>query len=321
MVKLKQAKDLVLNATKATISGVFPKNKYSIFLWGPPGIGKTALVEWVAAKLGIPVITVMAVTMESVDFRGIPFVMTNYVIDLDGNLIRIRRRGEINSMIELASLVTAEIQKTRAGLKLKEDFLSEVTVLEEMKVISTVEQTTWAIPTFFPIEADMETGILFLDDMSNADPSVQICCNQLLQFGELAGHKMPPKWTVIGAGNRLSDRSRVMSMPASTSSRIINVDVMPDYLSWRDWAIHDGAIHPYIISYLQSTANNDSTVCEALFEFDPAELFQSSGKETRLGLSYVDRSYPCPRTWETLSNSMKHVYPFKKNGARSGSPS
>jgi hypothetical protein len=44
------------------------------FLWGKPGIGKTAIVRKVAKRMKLPVIEVRAAERDPVDLRGIPFV-------------------------------------------------------------------------------------------------------------------------------------------------------------------------------------------------------------------------------------------------------
>lgn len=45
-----------------------------MFLWGPPGIGKSQIVAQVAADLNLPLIDVRAVLLDPVDLRGVPSV-------------------------------------------------------------------------------------------------------------------------------------------------------------------------------------------------------------------------------------------------------
>ena len=49
------------------------KNKRPVFLWGPPGIGKSELVADLAAELGGHMIDLRLGQMEPTDIRGIPF--------------------------------------------------------------------------------------------------------------------------------------------------------------------------------------------------------------------------------------------------------
>lgn len=45
-----------------------------IYLWGPPGIGKSDLIAQIAKKLGMDVIDVRAVLLDPVDLRGLPAI-------------------------------------------------------------------------------------------------------------------------------------------------------------------------------------------------------------------------------------------------------
>ncbi|MGE4543268.1 MAG: AAA family ATPase [Pedobacter sp.] len=45
-----------------------------MFLWGPPGIGKSQIVAQVAAELNLPLIDIRAVLLDPVDLRGVPSV-------------------------------------------------------------------------------------------------------------------------------------------------------------------------------------------------------------------------------------------------------
>lgn len=48
--------------------------KRPLFLWGPPGVGKSCLVRSAAAELGLDLIDVRAVLLDPVDLRGLPAV-------------------------------------------------------------------------------------------------------------------------------------------------------------------------------------------------------------------------------------------------------
>ncbi|MCX7897685.1 MAG: MoxR family ATPase [Rhodocyclaceae bacterium] len=50
-----------------------------VMLWGPPGIGKSQIVQQVAARHGVPVIDIRLSQLEPSDLRGIPFRVDNRV--------------------------------------------------------------------------------------------------------------------------------------------------------------------------------------------------------------------------------------------------
>lgn len=63
-VNTKQARKSILKCFKA---------KRPLFLWGPPGIGKSELVESIATEMGGHMIDLRLAQMEPTDLRGIPF--------------------------------------------------------------------------------------------------------------------------------------------------------------------------------------------------------------------------------------------------------
>lgn len=48
--------------------------KQPVFLWGPPGVGKSRVVSQVADRLGMELIDVRAVLLDPVDLRGLPHI-------------------------------------------------------------------------------------------------------------------------------------------------------------------------------------------------------------------------------------------------------
>ena len=53
---------------------------WAVFLWGPPGVGKSAVVRSVAEKHGLPVLDLRASLLDPTDLRGIPAVQNGEAI-------------------------------------------------------------------------------------------------------------------------------------------------------------------------------------------------------------------------------------------------
>jgi hypothetical protein len=45
-----------------------------VFLWGPPGVGKSAMIRWLAKELGIDLIDLRLALLNPVDLRGFPWL-------------------------------------------------------------------------------------------------------------------------------------------------------------------------------------------------------------------------------------------------------
>ena len=61
----------------------------------------------------------------------------------------------------------------------------------------------WAPPAFLPRDG---TGILFLDELNSAPPSVQASAYQLILDRKVGEYELPDGWAIVSAGNRESDR-------------------------------------------------------------------------------------------------------------------
>ena len=70
-VTIKTAKSILSTLVQQRLN---EKNPPPVFLWGPPGVGKSDITRQVAKEKGIDVIDVRLGQMDAVDMRGIPYV-------------------------------------------------------------------------------------------------------------------------------------------------------------------------------------------------------------------------------------------------------
>ena len=57
-----------------SLKAVVVRERQPVFIWGSPGIGKSAVVQQLAVDLGIPLRDIRALLLDPVDLRGLPFV-------------------------------------------------------------------------------------------------------------------------------------------------------------------------------------------------------------------------------------------------------
>ncbi|MEE9318825.1 MAG: MoxR family ATPase [Granulosicoccus sp.] len=185
-----------------------------VMLWGPPGVGKSELVQQSAQRHSVTVVDIRLSQMEPSDLRGIPF-----------------RQNE------------------------------------------TVE---WAIPALLPdVSRHGENGILFLDEITSAVPSVSAAAYQLILDRRLGEYTVPDGWSVFAAGNRLGDRGVTYAMPAPLANRFSHYTVDLNLDDWIAWA-YQHEVDERIIGFLRFRP-------DLLFQFDH-------------GQSPV--AFPSPRSWE-----------------------
>jgi len=140
----------------------------------------------------------------------------------------------------------------------------------------------WAKPSFLPKEDDTSEGILFLDEINTAPPSVQASAYQLVLDRKVGDYTLPKGWSIISAGNRESDRGVVYKMPPPLANRFVHFEMEVDFDDWKYWA-YKNAIEPSIISFLSYDK-------DMLFQFDPTT---------------TQKGFATPRSWEFVDTILK----------------
>ncbi len=141
----------------------------------------------------------------------------------------------------------------------------------------------WAIPAMLPDPArhGME-GILFLDEITSAAPTVSAAAYQLILDRRLGEYQVPPGWAIFAAGNRQGDRGVTYSMPAPLANRFSHFEVETHLDDWVAWAYANN-IDERIIAFLRFRP-------ERLFDFDP---------------THNPVAFPSPRSWEFAHRALQ----------------
>ena len=125
-------------------------------------------------------------------------------------------------------------------------------------------------------------GILLLDELVQAVPTMQGIAQQLLVARRLGEYELPDGWMVMGLGNRKEDHASVFEMPAQVENRFRHYLITPSLTDWQRWAFRTDAIHDHILAFLN---------------FRP-ELLHKYDRDSR--------SWPSPRTWHMASDDYRH---------------
>jgi hypothetical protein len=141
----------------------------------------------------------------------------------------------------------------------------------------------WAIPAMLPDrQRHGEAGILFLDEITSAPPSVSAAAYQLILDRKLGAYQVPAGWAIFAAGNRQGDRGVTYAMPAPLANRFSHFEVEAHLEDWVAWAYVNG-IDGRLIGFLRFRP-------ELLFEFDPARN---------------PTAFPTPRSWEFAHRALQ----------------
>ncbi len=145
------------------------------------------------------------------------------------------------------------------------------------------DKVEWAVPAMLP-DADSHgpVGILFLDEINAAAPSVSAAAYQLILDRRLGNYQVPPGWAIFAAGNRQGDRGVTYAMPAPLANRFSHYEVDLNLDDWVAWAFANG-IDERIIGFLRFRP-------ELLFDYDPA---------------HNPVAFPSPRSWEFAHRALQ----------------
>ena len=145
------------------------------------------------------------------------------------------------------------------------------------------ELVEWAIPAMLPNgERHGPQGILFLDEITSAAPTVSAAAYQLILDRRLGAYRIPDGWAIFAAGNRQGDRGVTFTMPAPLANRFAHFELEVNLDDWVAWA-YANRIDERIIAFLRFRP-------ELLFDFDPA---------------HNPVAFPSPRSWEFAHRALQ----------------
>ena len=148
------------------------------------------------------------------------------------------------------------------------------------RVDSRVE---WAVPAMLPdVKRHGPEGVLFLDEITSAPPSVSAAAYQLILDRRLGAYEVPDGWAIFAAGNRQGDRGVTYTMPAPLANRFSHFEIEANLDDWVSWAYENG-IDERLIGFLRFRP-------ERLFDFDPA---------------HNPVAFPSPRSWEFAHRALQ----------------
>lgn len=209
-VSLMEAIDVIRSAMK-----IKRIKKDKIFLWGLPGIGKSAgiaqLVEEENKRL-------MEITPKE---------------DLFYN-----RNGE---------LVAFDFIDIRLSLKDATDISGLPTFYTDK---DGKKRTEWALPDEFPTDPKWK-GIIFLDEFNLAQPLVMNACYQLVEDRRIGTYKLPDSAVIVAAGNDNDCKAFNTELPDAMKDRFTHIKIGIDFETWMLWAVKNN-INPNIITFLKN---------------------------------------------------------------------
>lgn len=188
-----------------------------LFVWGPPGVGKSSIFEQVAREMDLKLIDIRLTQMEPTDLRGIPVpVSREYVDAVTGKTVE-----------DVA--VRWAIPEFLPKINSPSDHMWNGVVIGESKIY--------------------KGAIILLDELPNAAPSVQAGSYQLVLDGKIGEYVVPMNVVVFAAGNRQTDKGGTYKMPTPLMNRFDHIEFEAVFKEWQEHAIVKG-FNEKVVGYL-----------------------------------------------------------------------
>ena len=226
-----------------------------VFLWGQPGIGKSDVV----LQGG----TAVAQGKQVVQYHELQFVEFAPAESFGIHDVRL-------SQCEPVDIRGLPVPDTDAGC------------------------TSWLPPDWLPHmgRSDLpESGILFLDEANAAPASVQAAAYQLVLDRRIGNFALKPGWSIVLAGNRMTDGGVTFKMPKPLANRMIHLDVEVSVEEWTEWAI-DHNLPVELVAFIRLRP-------------DLLNTFEEHCKKKLEG-----EAYATPRSWHMAANLIEAKLPF-----------
>lgn len=263
--------DFVLNTDHKGLKDMVKRSYRSnvpLMIWGAPGIGKSSVVRQAAEEIA-----------KHATEAGLEFLEWNA-------LTSAQRKALANATDNTGKFIYGDCR------------------------LSQYDPSDWAMPWVQKDDTDMvwapsqmlrafavpgTSGMLFLDELPQAQPSVQNAAYQIIldrMYKDVCFQNI----RMVAAGNRTMDGGNQYAYPPALANRFIHVELgSPDGKDWvQNWA-RDNGIHPLICAFIQAR---------------PHMLYEDTGKTENRRYSWSS-----PRSWEMASKLLHSGAQYEPSNA------
>jgi len=277
---------------------VMAKTKRSAFVWGPPGIAKSAIALQVANDLGMQFSDVRLSQMDPSDLRGIPYPV------VENGVHGIRWAAPMALPRDLYYNQVAEMDTEELMIRFENPFKAEAQITvkaitkgltAELVEHGSDERSDFIIVKLVDENGELAAGklrwtaygkvkvMLALEEFNSAPNTVQVTAYQLIHDRKVGEYVVPEGVMIVAMGNNDTDKGVTYKMATPVANRFVHIDMQCHFDDWQVWALRNG-IHFHVIGYLTHFKGE-------LFDFDPGT---------------ASKGFATPRSWHMLSDIL-HV--------------
>lgn len=274
--------------------GIAAQTCIPVFLWGPPGVGKTATIEQLAKQLGTDMWTLILSIREPSDQGGLPYVTRDgaSLAELLAALPETERsaiqRDLVTSLSATADGVTAQTMHSQK--------LATLRRLQSPPSVSLIPPR-WATEL-----AQKGEGWVFMDELNASPPTTQSSALRVVHGGYAGDQRLPERTSFIAAGNPPGTSAGTYHLTAAMANRWLHFDFSakgPGYVShWRAGMMSGWPALPVakVGADWQKSVSAKRGLVASFIEVQHDYLHVQPTDQKQQGMAW-----PSPRTWERVA--------------------
>lgn len=155
---------------------------------------------------------------------------------------------------DIMAQIAAEMNYQLVDLRLTRMDTTDLTGLPYLD--PETKQTIFYLPEFLPTEesikeAGYDGALLFLDELSSAEPRLQVSAYELILDRKVGKYKVPDNVFIVAAGNRVQDGAIAYDLTSAISDRFIHFVVEAVPQDWLEWAKNNN-INVEVLTFIET---------------------------------------------------------------------
>ena len=200
--------------------------------------------------------------------------------------------GKTHAAMSLRNNDDEPFARIAAAGKTKEDFTTYPVPKELENGDFLIKQpiTESSILPLLAVNIGKGYGVLLVDDVTAADPSVQSALLEIAQFGKIGEHQLGENVAVVFTGNGVSDGAYAAQWSSALINRCHYVEFRASLEVWKNLPENING-DPIVLGFLE--ANKDAFAPEVTKQSEKQKFFDDKGRA------------PSARQWTTLANALQ----------------